>query len=380
MLTIDPPLPAVLRRDSVVVHANVALATHGETVSQILGAGNAAAPFQRFELMQLPLTYRAAANELGASPELTVRVDDIAWKLRDSLYGAQPRDRAFTLQSDEQGRNYVSFGDGLRGARPSTGVNNVRAIYRKGLGAAGNVAAESITQPTQRPLGMKGVSNPLPAEGGADPEDAELARQSMPLMTRTLGRAVSLLDYEDFARAFSGIAKARAQVLHPATGPTIAITIAGLDGVVISPDSPIWINLAMALADSGDPHVTVRLLAHRAATFRLGLRVKRDPDVDGSVVLAQVEAALRMRFGFDARALGQPVQQSEVVSVAQGVRGVVAVDLDFLYGGTRPLSQVRRSLQGRLLAGRMSVNGGTLIADEILTLHPGPFDRLEEMP
>ncbi len=147
-LTIDPPLPAPLRRESVVVHANVALATHGETVSQILAAGNAATPFQRFELKQLPLTYRAAANEVGASPQLTVRVDDIAWKARDSLFGTQPRDRVFTLQTDEQGRNFVSFGDGLHGARPSSGVNNVRATYRKGLGAAGNVAAESLTQPT----------------------------------------------------------------------------------------------------------------------------------------------------------------------------------------------------------------------------------------
>ncbi len=254
-----------------VVHANVALATHGETVSQILGAGNAATPFQRFELKQLPLTYRAAANELGASPELTVRVDDIAWKLRDSMFGAASRERAYTLQTDEQGRNFVLFGDGLRGARPSSGVNNVRATYRKGLGVAGNVAAESLTQPTQRPLGMKGVSNPLPAEGGTDPEDAEQARQSMPLMTRTLGRAVSLLDYEDFARAFSGVAKARAQVLQLPSGPTIAITIAGPGESLISPDSPVWINLAAALADNGDPHVAVRLLAHQPGTFRLGL-------------------------------------------------------------------------------------------------------------
>ena len=67
----------------------------------------------------------------------------------------------------------MQFGDGVRGARPSSGQNNVRATYRKGLGAAGNLAAESLTQLTQRPLGMKGVSNPLPAEGGTDPETAE---------------------------------------------------------------------------------------------------------------------------------------------------------------------------------------------------------------
>jgi hypothetical protein len=379
-LAIDPPLPAPLRRESVVVHANVALATHGETVSQILGAGNAAAPFQRFELKQLPLTYRAAANELGASPELTVRVDDIAWRLRDSLFGATARERAFTLQSDEQGRNFVAFGDGRHGARPSSGVNNVRASYRKGVGTAGNVAAESLTQPTQRPLGMKGVSNPLPAEGGTDPESAELARQSMPLRTRTLGRAVSLLDYEDFARAFSGIAKARAQVLHLSSGAVIGITIAGPGGVVISPDSPIWINLSAALANSGDPYVAVRLLAHRPGTFRVGLRVKCVADFESNLVLGEVESALRAAFGFDARALGQPVQQSEVIAIAQRVRGVVAVDLDLLYGGTQPSSQTQRSLQVRLLANRMSVKAGVLIPDEVLTLHPDPLDLLEVMP
>jgi uncharacterized phage protein gp47/JayE len=378
-LQIDPPLPDALVRSSVVVYANVALASHGETVSQILGAGNAATPGQRFELKQLPLTYRAAPNELGVASELTVRVDDIAWKERSTLFGTSAADRVFTLLSDEQGRSFVQFGDGVRGSRLSSGVNNVRARYRKGLGVAGNVAAESLTQLTTRPLGLKGVSNPLPAEGGTDAESAEQARQSMPLMTRTLGRAVSVLDYEDFARAFSGIAKARAQVLHLVAGPTVAITIAGPDGTVISPDSPIWINLAAALAASGDPHVAVRLLPYRASTFRLALKVKRDPDFEAKRVLATVEAALREHFSFGARDLGQPVQQSQVIAIAQGVPGVVAVDLDLLYGGTQPVSQTVRSRQVRLLATRMSVKAGGPVADELLTLDEAPFDRLEEM-
>jgi hypothetical protein len=379
-LEIDPPLPAKLRRASVVVHANVALATHGETVTQILGAGNAATPFQRFELKQLPLTHRAAGTELGAASELVVRVDDIAWQQRDSLYGAARNDRAFTLVVDDQGRNVVQFGDGVRGARLPSGANNIRAKYRKGLGVAGNIGAESLTQLTQRPLGVKGVSNPLPASGGTNPEGAGQARQTMPLMTRTLGRAVSLLDYEDFARAFAGIAKARAQVLQLSAGPVVAITIAGSDGVVISPDNPIWKNLSRALADNGDPHVAVRLLAHQPTTFRLGLTIRRDPAYELAMVLAAVEAALRSRFGFANRALGQPVQQSDVIAVAQGVPGVVAVDLDYLYGGTTPASQTSKSRQVRLLADRMRVSGNTLRADELLLLSPDAFDRLEEMP
>jgi len=380
LLEIDPPLPAPLARASVVVHANVALASHGETATQILGAGNAAASFQRFELKQLPLTYRAAPTELGAAAELTVRVDDIAWAERDTLYGAGRKDRAFTLTSDEQGRDFVQFGDGARGARLPSGTNNVRARYRKGLGVAGNVGADSLTQLTQRPLGLKGVTNPQAAAGGTDPEAAEQSRQSMPLMTRTLGRAVSLLDYEDFARAFAGIAKARAQVLRLPSGPVVAITIAGANGALIAPDNPIWKNLSAALAANGDPHVAVRLLAHSPATFRIGLKVRRDPAYAAATVLAQIEAALRARYGFAARELGQAVQQSDVIATAQAVPGVVAIDLDYLYGGTAPAAQTVRSRQVRLLANRMHVSGGSALPDELLTLDPGPLDRLEEMP
>jgi hypothetical protein len=379
LLHIEPPLQAALTRDSVVVHANVALAVHGETVSQILGAGNAATPFQRFELKQLPLTWRGAATELGAAAELTVRVDGVAWTRRDTLYGAGPLDQTYTLIDDEKGRLFVQFGDGARGARPSSGQNNVRTTYRKALGAAGNVAAESLTQPTVRPLGLKGVSNPLPAAGGTDGEHEAQARANIPLVTRTLGRAISVLDYEDFARAFSGVAKARAQVLHLPGGPAVAITIAGPANTVIAPDSPIWINLAAALTANGDPHVRVRLLPHRPATFRVGIKLKCDAAYEAAAVLPAVEAAVRERFSFDACALGAPVQQSGMIAVVQGVPGVIAVDLDELYGGTEPASQTVRSSQVRLLAGRMCVHGGIPLGDEILTLDPSPFDRLEEM-
>ena len=76
----------------------------------------------------------------------------------------------------------------------------------------------------------------------------------------------------------------------------------------------------------------------------------------------------------------QPVLQSDVIAVAHAVPGVVAVDLDFLYGGTAPAAQTVRSRQTRLLASRMRVSGGVALPAELLTLDPGPLDRLEEMP
>jgi predicted phage baseplate assembly protein len=230
-----------------------------------------------------------------------------------------------------------------------------------------------------RPLGLKSVSNPAPAEGGTDPEPADQARRTMPLGTRTLGRAVSLLDYEDFALAFTGIAKAQARVLQLPAGPTVAITVAGQDGAALSEGNPVRNALRLALRDSGDPFVNVTLLSYQHSTFRIGLKVKRDPAYDLTQVLAAVEAALRAQYSFDARSLAQPVLQSDVIAVAHSVPGVVAVDLDFLYGGTLPSSQVPKSRQVRLLASRMRVSGGVALPAELLTLHPGPLERLEEM-
>ncbi|GAB4563029.1 MAG: hypothetical protein Tsb007_30150 [Rhizobacter sp.] len=378
-LHITPPLPVALRRAGTVVFGNVALATHGETGAQILGAGDASQPFQRFELKRLPLTYRSASNESGVDSQLSLRVGDVEWTEKPTLYGAGPGERAYTLSTDERGRDWVVFGDGVRGARLPSGVNNVRASYRQGLGQAGNVAADKLTQLMTRPMGLKGVSNPVAAEGGTDAEPASQARRSMPLGTRTLGRAVSLLDYEDFALAFTGIAKAQARVLQLAAGPTVAITVAGQGGDPVSVGGPIWRNLLAALQSSGDPHVPIALLSYQASTFRLGLKVKRDPAYEIDPLLAAVESALRAHFAFDVRALGQPVLQSEVVAVAHGVPGVLAIDLDFLFGGTQPLAQVWPSNRTRLLASAMRVHNGVAKPAELLTLHPAAFHRLEEM-
>jgi hypothetical protein len=379
-LQVTPPLPEPLVRESVVVFGNVALATHGETVSHVLGSGNAAAAFQRFELAARPLTQRAAPTELGVRSELTVRVSDVAWEERATLFGSGPRDRRFALESDEQGRAFVVFGDGLRGARLPTSSNNVQAVYRKGLGTEGNVPAEKLTQLVSRSLGLKSVTNPLAAEGGTDPEGVASARRSIPLGSRTLGRAVSLLDYADFARSFAGIAKAQSQMLNLSHGPVVALTVLGPGGAALTSASPVFRNLLAALRASGDPNVDLRLLSGDLATFRIGIRVRCEPGHEPKRVLSRVEATLRRHYSFDERELSAPVFESEVVATAQNVPGVLAVDLTALYGGTEPSQQTVPSQQRRLLASRMRVEAGLPRPAELLTLDPNPFRLLEIMP
>jgi hypothetical protein len=49
-------------RESVIIHANVAKATHGETRHEVLGSGDGKEAFQQFSLKQAPLTYVASPN------------------------------------------------------------------------------------------------------------------------------------------------------------------------------------------------------------------------------------------------------------------------------------------------------------------------------
>ena len=317
-------------RSTVVVHANVALATHGETVTEILGSGAASEPFQRFELSHSPLTFVQSADPSGTDSTLEVRVNETEWDETPTLYGSGRADRQFVVRLDETGRRTVRFGDGTRGARLPTGSQNIRAKYRRGLGQEGNVGAGTISQLLDRPLGAKGVTNPAAASGGVDPEDEESARANMSLNVRTLGRAVSLLDYADFARAFTGVSKAHVAVLPLRGGRTVVVTVAFTPGTVSDTASRLN-DLQNALGEFGDPQVKVEVIAHRDVTFRLALRVAIDPVREVEVVLNDIGETLRAAFTFVRRSLVEPLHRSDLVRVAHSVAGVDAVDIDRLY-------------------------------------------------
>ena len=362
-------------RASVTVFANVARATHGETVRQILGSGDAGQEHQRFDLKHTPVTFVGADNETGAESTLEVRVNGIAWHEVDTLFGAAADAHDYTLRVGDDDAAVVQFGDGRRGARVPTGQENVRATYRKGIGAAGNLAAGQLSQLLTRPLGLKAAVNPRAAEGGVAAEAADAARRNMPLGVRTLGRVVSLRDYEDFARAYTGIAKAHAAVLNLKAGRTVFITVGGEGGTRPAADGPTLAKLVSALKNAGDPLVRFEVRAYDEAFFRLGLKIRRHPDHQRDTVSGAVEAALRTSFSFDAREFGQPVALSEIMAVVQGAPGVVAVDVDWFYRGT---SATR---ENRLVARQPNADAsGNGLPAELLTLAPGPLDLLGVMP
>ncbi len=370
-LTFSPELAGSYLRTSVTLNANVAPATHGETRSEILGSGDATLAFQRFALKQPPLTFTSAATPSGSQSTLLVRVNGMQWTHVPRLYGHGPRERVFSLVTDAAGVLWVQFGDGLTtGARLPSGVNNVIAVYRQGLGQAGMVEAGKLGLLMSRPLGLKDVSNPLAATGGADPETGDSARANAPVSVRTLERIVSLEDFEDFARATGGIAKARVNWTNDGTRDVACVTVAGQNGAQVIPGSPQFSNLLLAMQEAGDGTVPVTLCDYSPVTFNLAASVIVDPLRDRQAVVNAVRAALRTAFAFAARDFMQPVYRSEVIAVIQAVPGVVAVTLSGLAYSDAPLLG---AVPEALVALQAQLESQGLIGAQLLTLQPGPL-------
>ena len=294
---------------------------------------------------------------------------------------AGPKDRVYTTTIDAAGKTSIRFGDGITGARPPTGKQNLRARYRKGLGLGGRVSAGALNILMSRPLGLTGAINPLPSSGGADPEDVTAIRANAPLTVRTLDRAVSAIDYQDFAQGYAGIAKAEARLLANGLAEIVHLTVAGEGGEQVLPGAALFDGLAGAIAAGSDPYRKVLISTYRPATFRLGARVRIDPAYLPALVLQAVEAQLRVSFGFAARAFSQTVWMSEIVAAMHQVAGVIAVDMTQLYRELDPdgLPLPVANLPGITAQTMRLLPDGTALGAELLTLHPGPLSNLQEL-
>ena len=100
---------------------------------------------------------------------LQVRVNNLLWTEVPNFLNSAPADRVYVTRPNSSGGPTVQFGNGIQGSRTPTGVSNIQAQYRKGIGLAGMVAAGQLTQPLDRPQGLQSVTNPSAANGGADP-------------------------------------------------------------------------------------------------------------------------------------------------------------------------------------------------------------------
>lgn len=327
-LTLSTPLAYCYKRDTMKIYGNVVKATHGETKAEVLGSGDGSRDLQQFDLRQSPLTYLSAATPAGAESTLQVRVNDLLWHETDNLVGLGAKDRRYLTSTDDKDQTTVEFGNGKYGARLPTGVENVTAVYRTGIGKPGNVKAGQITSAVTKPLGVKDVVNPLPTTGGADREDRDQARRNVPIAVMALDRLVSVQDYEDFARTYAGIAKASSARLSDGRRELVHLTIAGSDDIPIATTSDLFLNLRQALLQFGDPYQPIQVVVRKLKLLVISAKVRLMPDYLWEAVEPKIRAALLDKFSFAQRDLGQDALSSEALSVMQAQTGVAYVDLD----------------------------------------------------
>lgn len=110
----------------------------------------------------------------------------------------------YALQEDGS----LSMSPGAQGEIPPSG-RAIRAWYRRGGGADGNVAANQLTV-LKDPVSGVLVTNPSPATGGRAAETLENALVRGPKELHSLERAVTAQDFELIAMKSSQIARARA--------------------------------------------------------------------------------------------------------------------------------------------------------------------------
>ena len=311
---------------SVTIFANVVKATHGQTVGEVLGDGDASRPFLTFTLHQQPLTYRPAATPAGAASTLETTVNDLTWNEVDDLAGAGPADHVYVTSADDANVTSIRFGNGTHGARTPTGTANLKATYRYGIGKAGNVSAQQISQIATHPLGLQGVINPLAASGGADADDRDSARRNTPIAVMALDRLVSVRDYADFARNYAGVGKATAVRLSDGIRQVVHVTIAGAEDIPIDVNSDLYGNLLQSLLLYGDPSQPIVVCPRMVKLIVISARVKLLAGYHWEAVEPQIRAALLDAFSFDNRSLGQTAFLSEAVSLIQRIEGVSYVD------------------------------------------------------
>ncbi|WP_018258998.1 putative baseplate assembly protein [Halomicrobium katesii] len=147
----------------------------------------------------------------------------IQWTPTDDFLDSGPQDRHCVVNRT---LGTVDFGDGDNGMIPPSGQDNIKTTYTTGGGRDGNVAAKTVTELKSSIALVDGVTNPLPADGGADIESTETLVTRSTNAIKHRNRAVTARDYENVAKAeFPELARVSCDPEHSGDQTRVKILI-----------------------------------------------------------------------------------------------------------------------------------------------------------
>ncbi len=368
-ISFTPDLARTLTTETATLKGNVCHATHGQTIAgEVLGDGDASASFQTFRLQKLPVTFvHQAGAPHGVADTLQIQIGGVISKEEGEFFGHPGDERMFVTTTDAKGMT-VQFGDDVTGSRLPSGRANITATYRQGIGLAGNVSAGALRTLLSRPVGLKNVSNPGPASGGAEPESLTQTRANAPNTVKTFGRIVSLEDFEDAAREFAGVAKAHVSWEWSGEEQVVYLTVAGPGGTAITGGT--YTELVADLDARRDPNRALVVRSYASVAVKLAALIFVKPDYVPDIVLAAVNAAIATFFSFDNQQFGQPLHLSAVYAVLQSVDGVAGADV-ISFGYKYPSDALSHGATADLVQIHLRIND-----DELATVENAATDLL----
>jgi hypothetical protein len=285
----DFPLDA----PTVVVYGNIIDADQGRSEREaVLGNGDSRQSFQTFKLPKSPLTYhKHAGSTPPEQPELDIFVGDRRWTIVPSFYGQGPKEEICIVREDAKGDTWVQFGDNETGARLPSGIGNVRARERTGNGAWGPLRPGTNAQAGQRLDRLDKIRLLGMATGGEEPEDADNAREAAPGKIQSLGRLVSLKDFETEALSIAGVWRVSARWSLVSHVPAMTLTIltrTGGDAELAS----VRDIFAEYNRCRGPQRFPIIVSPGQLEFLFLDASIAIDPTFDEAKVLADIQAAI----------------------------------------------------------------------------------------
>ena len=280
-------------------------------------------PNQRFQLAHSPLILRSTgtAGQVNRDVTLLTRLGGVPteWTLQESLAFSRELLREYVIEIDDADRAAVIFGDGVLGAFPEAGAE-VRATYRVGGGAAGNVGANTIQTIVGAPqLALLGAqaTNPSPTSGGSERESIERAVQHAPAVFRSLKRAVTAADYEALALDFPGVGRVRARATN---WNTVTMAVAPAGGGLVS--DILRANLLAYFEDKRPLSTRIEIGQVDYVPILVIAEIGVLPYYSRDDVAQQVRTAAGALLTFDEVDFAIPIYLSRFYEVIEDVEGV----------------------------------------------------------
>ena len=264
---------------------------------EILGSGDASANHQEFTLRKGPISYvPSPLSPNGIKSTLKVIVNDIQWQERDDFLNSSPNDQHYVTSLNDNGSIKITFGDGIRGSTLPTGVDNVHAQYRVGMGFKGNLQPNAPIVPQENNPAIKTVSIPAGSYGGAEKILSQQKRNYRPHIL-TLGRAVSLEDYSNLAKTFGDISKSRAYLVTKQGRETVVLIVARQRGQIVS--SGLQLELKAYMDERRDISVPLEIESFVPVPVDIIVEVKVNDSYRQSKVVSNIETMLGPGMRYD---------------------------------------------------------------------------------